>query len=123
MTISIRSEAPAFPEPVFAAPWEARAFAMVVALHERNLFPWRAFHEALVAEVARGAARAEPDSGSASVYYIQWMAAAETVLSRLGVVDETAIARRKDAILAALDAGDHDHAAATRPVAIAPARP
>ena len=26
--------------PVFREPWEAQAFAMVVALHERGLFGW-----------------------------------------------------------------------------------
>lgn len=123
MTTSIRPDTPAIPEPVFAAPWEARAFAMVVALHERGLFPWRAFHEALAAEVARRDARAEPASGSDSAYYAQWVAAAEAVLAGLGVVEAGAIERGKARILAELDAGDHDHVAATAPVAIAPARP
>ena len=123
MTISIRPDDPAFLEPVFAAPWEAKAFAMVVALHQRGLFPWRAFHEALADEVARDARRPQPESGSTSIYYVQWMAAAEVVLSRLGIVDDAVIERRAAAIRVELDAGDHDHAASTDPIAIAPARP
>jgi nitrile hydratase accessory protein len=121
MTISTRPDDPTFPEPVFAAPWEAKAFAMVVALHRRGVFPWRAFHEALAGEVAKDARRSQPESGSTSVYYVQWMAAAEAVLSRLGIIDGAVIGRRVDAIRAELDAGDHDHAAATAPVAVAPA--
>ena len=27
--------------PVFREPWEAQAFAMTLALHERGLFSWR----------------------------------------------------------------------------------
>jgi hypothetical protein len=27
-------------EPVFREPWEAQAFSMAVALHERGLFTW-----------------------------------------------------------------------------------
>ncbi|MBM3584648.1 MAG: nitrile hydratase accessory protein [Alphaproteobacteria bacterium] len=123
MTTSIRPDDPAFPEPVFAAPWEAKAFAMIIALHQRGLFPWRAFHEALAAEVARCDLPPQPESGSASVYYVQWMVAAEAVLSRLGIVDDAVIAGRAVMIRAELDAGDHDYEAATGPVAIAPARP
>jgi hypothetical protein len=32
--------------PVFKAPWEARAFAMVIRLHERGLFTWTEWAEA-----------------------------------------------------------------------------
>jgi hypothetical protein len=35
--------------PVFAEPWEAQAFALAVALHERGVFTWPAL-EKLVAE-------------------------------------------------------------------------
>jgi hypothetical protein len=34
--------------PVFNAPWEARAFALVLALHERGLFTWLQALESLV---------------------------------------------------------------------------
>ena len=33
--------------PVFTAPWEAQAFAMAVALHERGLFTWPEWAAAL----------------------------------------------------------------------------
>ena len=37
--------------PVFSAPWQAQAFAMVVALHERGLFTWEEWAQTLSAEV------------------------------------------------------------------------
>ena len=44
--------------PVFAEPWQAEAFALVVALHERGLFSWAEWAEALSREVKKpGAAR------------------------------------------------------------------
>jgi nitrile hydratase accessory protein len=38
---------------VFDAPWQAEAFAMVVALHQRGLFAWPEWAEMLSAEVKR----------------------------------------------------------------------
>jgi nitrile hydratase accessory protein len=126
MTISSRPDQASWPGAdgarVFAAPWEAKAFALVVALHQRGVFPWRAFHEALAVEVARDAGRADPD-GQSALYYKQWVAAAVAVLDRLGLVDDATIKARQRDIAATLAAGDHDHAANPDPVAIARARP
>ena len=41
----------------FAEPWQAQAFAMVVALNERGLFSWSAWTQALGAEIARAPER------------------------------------------------------------------
>ena len=38
---------PGVEEPVFSEPWQAEAFALVVALHERGLFSWAEWAEAL----------------------------------------------------------------------------
>ena len=37
--------------PVFREPWEAQAFAMAVALHERGAFSWTEWAAALAAEI------------------------------------------------------------------------
>ena len=36
-----------FAEQVFAEPWQAEAFALAVALHEKGLFSWSEWAEAL----------------------------------------------------------------------------
>ena len=81
-----------FDEPVFAEPWQAEAFAMTVALHDKGLFSWSEWAEALSAEVK------QPDAASdGRDYYEHWLAALETLLSRKGIagkgeVDELAAA-------------------------------
>ena len=58
-------------EPVFEAPWQSRAFGMVVGLHTAGLFAWDDFKTLLIEEVA--AESAEPLE--AGQYYHQWMKA------------------------------------------------
>lgn len=66
---------PGFDEPVFSEPWQAEAFALVVALHERGLFSWSEWATALSAEVNK------PDAASdGSDYYDRWLSALETLL-------------------------------------------
>jgi nitrile hydratase accessory protein len=66
-------------EPVFGEPWEAKAFALAVALHERGVFTWPEWAEALGSEIAAAPA----DSGTH--YYESWLNALETMLRRKGV--------------------------------------
>ena len=49
--------------PVFREPWEAQAFAMVVALHERGLFTWSEWAATLAEEIVRAQAAGDPDTG------------------------------------------------------------
>ena len=42
--------------PVFAEPWEAQAFSIVVALHERGVIEWPEWTERLAAEIERARA-------------------------------------------------------------------
>jgi nitrile hydratase accessory protein len=74
--------------PVFGAPWQAQAFAMAVALHERGHFTWAEWTRRLAAEIGRAAARGEPDDGSR--YYEHWLAVLETLVTekRLALSDE-----------------------------------
>ena len=54
--------------PTFEAPWEARAFALAVALRDAGHLSWPAFSERLAARLAE-----EP----ASPYYERWLVALE----------------------------------------------
>jgi nitrile hydratase accessory protein len=75
-------------EPVFTEPWEAQAFALVVALHERGAFSWPEWSSALAAEIAR-----DPRES----YYHQWLAALEGLLAEKGVTDPATLARYRAA--------------------------
>lgn len=61
-------------EPVFAAPWQAQVFAITVVLHERGLFTWLEWAQALSRRSREGA-----DDGSD--YYECWAAALEDMLA------------------------------------------
>lgn len=65
--------------PVFAEPWQAQAFAMVVALNERGLFTWSEWAEALSSELSEHRAY---DDGSH--YYEYWLEALEHLLIAKG---------------------------------------
>ena len=80
-------------EPLFAEPWEARAFAMVVGLHGRGLFDWSAFQALLIEEIGRSEAAGEPRP-----YYLNWLMAAERLVESLGLAQRTEV----DAVVAHL---------------------
>jgi nitrile hydratase accessory protein len=61
--------------PVFREPWEARAFGLAVALHDRGMFTWTEWAEALGREIAA----AGPDDGTG--YYERWLAALERIVA------------------------------------------
>ncbi len=66
--------------PVFAEPWQAQAFALAVALNQRDLFTWSEWAAALSKEVARPGAASD-----GSDYYQHWLAALEALLVAKGV--------------------------------------
>lgn len=80
--------------PVFAAPWQAHAFAMAVRLNAMGLFSWSEWSEALAGaerEAARVGAcnRDAPDlvdPDLADTAYGHWIAALEALLVAKGVV-------------------------------------
>jgi len=89
---------PGFPQdeqgPVFKEPWEAKAFAMVLRLHERGLFSWVEWAEALSLEI--GAARTSGDADLGDTYYRHWLRALETLVALKGAasIDELTRYRR-----------------------------
>jgi nitrile hydratase accessory protein len=88
--------------PVFAAPWQAQAFALAVHLHARGLFTWTQWAEALAAEIA---AAGTADDGSC--YYEFWLAALEKLLAAHGAADARALHERAEAWARAAAATPH----------------
>jgi nitrile hydratase accessory protein len=85
-------------EPVFAEPWQAQAFAIVVALHEAGLFTWDEWAATLSAELHR--AGADPQGHD---YYAHWVAALGALLDRKGVAADAEV----DALQAAWQRAAH----------------
>ena len=86
--------APAEP-PVFAEPWQAQAFAMTLALHERGLFTWPEWAQALAREITRAQAAGDPDTGE--TYYRHWLAALEQLVAVKGAGSEDELQRHRQA--------------------------
>jgi nitrile hydratase accessory protein len=84
---------PEFEDPVFKAPWEAQAFAMALALHERGEFTWKEWAQALAAVIAEVRQRGEADSGED--YYRHWLTALERIAERKGLVTGALLAQRR----------------------------
>ena len=79
--------------PVFAAPWEAQAFAMAVALNERGAFTWKEWAATLAEAIAEGTRRGDFDDGRG--YYRYWLTALERIVERKGIVAESLLERRR----------------------------
>ena len=88
--------------PVFRAPWEAQAFGMTLALHERGLFTWREWADALSVEIKAAAA-----SDDGSHYYEYWLAALEKLATAKGLVTVAEMLQRKNDWDAAARATPH----------------
>jgi len=91
--------------PVFREPWEAQAFAMTLALHERGLFTWPEWSAALAEEIKRAQAAGDPDTGE--TYYHHWLAALERLIAEKGVADRATLVRYRDAWDHAADRTPH----------------
>jgi nitrile hydratase accessory protein len=68
-------------DPVFNEPWEARAFAMVLALHEQGLFTLPQWAAALSHQIDVAQASGDPDLGDS--YYQHWVLALESLVQNL----------------------------------------
>ena len=67
--------------PVFKEPWEAKAFAMTLALHEQGVFTWPQWAEALSLQIALAQAAGDADLGDP--YYQHWLLALESLVKKL----------------------------------------
>ena len=81
--------------PVFRAPWEAQAFAMTVALHERGLFTWPEWADTLAARIRAAQIAGDRDLGE--TYYRHWLDALETVLVAKGASSSAELDRYRHA--------------------------
>ena len=91
--------------PVFREPWEARAFAMALSLHERGVFTWKEWAETLGAEIKRAQAAGDPDTGE--TYYRHWLATLETLVAAKGIATSDLLYRYRDAWDHAADRTPH----------------
>jgi nitrile hydratase accessory protein len=80
--------------PVFREPWEAQAFAMAVALHERGVFTWSEWAVALADEIKAAQAAGDPDSGD--TYYRHWLAALEKLVAEKALTNRSELSERRD---------------------------
>jgi nitrile hydratase accessory protein len=91
--------------PVFREPWEAQAFAMALALHERGLFTWSEWAATIADEIKRAHAAGDSDTGE--TYYRHWLNTLERLVAEKGVTDSTTLARYRDAWDHAADRTPH----------------
>ncbi len=82
----------------FAEPWEAQVFAIVASLHDRGLFTWAEWAEALNAETRRTGGAAD---------YAAWVAALEALLAARGIAASETLAARQAAWARAAEATPH----------------
>jgi nitrile hydratase accessory protein len=99
--------------PVFREPWEAQAFAMALALHERGLFTWSEWAATLSEEIKRAQAAGDPDTGE--TYYRHWMAALERLIASKGVATSETLHRYRYAWDHAADRTPHGAPIELRP--------
>ena len=90
-------------ELTFAEPWQAQAFALTLALHEREVFTWTEWSDALGAALQDAA----PDGAD---YYERWLAALEALLVRKEIATAPDIAALAAAWRRAAEATPHGEA-------------
>jgi nitrile hydratase accessory protein len=94
---AMRAELPGLPcdtgGPVFNAPWEAQAFAMTLALHERGEFTWKEWAQTLADVIGEVKQRGEADTGEH--YYRHWQTALERITARKGLVSDALLLQRR----------------------------
>ena len=77
----------------FHAPWEAQAFALALALHERGVFTWPEWAAELARAIRDAQARGDPDTGA--TYYRHWLTALERIAAAKGLVSESRLVQRQ----------------------------
>ena len=82
--------------PVFKAPWEAHAFGLAVKLHERGVFSWKEWADALAAVIREAGEAGDSDRGD--TYYLHWVKALERLVIGRGLADEAMLAALADAV-------------------------
>lgn len=81
--------------PVFAAPWQAQAFAMAITLYEQGVFTWPEWAKHLSAEIEVARRAGDPDLGD--TYYDHWLKALEKLVAEKRIVATSELTDRRDA--------------------------
>jgi nitrile hydratase accessory protein len=91
--------------PVFKEPWQARAFVMVLALHDRGLFGWEEWAATLGDEIRKAQRAGDQDTGE--TYYLHWLAALERIVTEKGAATPPLLERYRHAWDHAADRTPH----------------
>ncbi len=91
--------------PVFAEPWQARAFASTLELHQRGVFSWPEWAAALGRTIRDAKAQGDPDLGD--TYWDHWLATLEGMIAEKGVASAAALADKRAAWERAAEATPH----------------
>lgn len=81
--------------PVFREPWEAQAFAMTLALHEKGVFAWSEWASMLGETIKAAQAEGDPDTGD--TYYRHWLATLERMVAEKGVASQAGMVSTRNA--------------------------
>jgi nitrile hydratase accessory protein len=84
-------------EPVFHAPWQSRAFGMVVSLHTAGRYPWDDFKACLIDAIASGPCPDAPEN--TPDYYYHWVAAFGRLLVEKHFLTEEELDNREQEFL------------------------
>ncbi|MFT4826513.1 MAG: nitrile hydratase accessory protein [Halioglobus sp.] len=79
--------------PVFKAPWEAQAFALVVSLQEQGVFSWYEWSQAMNQSIE--IARDQGDADLGNTYYQHWLLTLETMTIEKGLASTEDLANHK----------------------------
>lgn len=108
-TANVIAAVPSIPHrgdsPVFQAPWEAEAFAMVLALHQGGLFTWPEWANALSSAIIKAQQDGDPDLGD--TYYQHWLTALEQMVLIKGVGEPDQLLRLASAWRQAAESTPH----------------
>ncbi len=91
--------------PVFREPWEAHAFAIVISLHQRGVFGWNEWADALAAQIRVAQTKGDADLGD--TYYHHWLCALETLIEAKGVTTAAHLEQYRNAWDGAADRTPH----------------
>jgi nitrile hydratase accessory protein len=87
---------PSSGDPVFAEPWQARAFALTLKLTEGGHFSRKEWSAAL-SQALRDPTATCGAIDDGTHYYEHWLTALETLARQKGLTDEVALSARKEA--------------------------
>ena len=91
--------------PVFREPWESQAFATALLLHQRGLYSWSEWAQALARQIT--AAQANGDADLGDTYYHHWLAALEALIATKGLSSNNELLRYQRAWEHAADRTPH----------------